>query len=116
MRKATAALVALSAIMLVGCRPDAVELAYRFPTGTTLTYEMVSTVNASWDIGTEGSGSYRVVFEVTEEVQEVDDESAVVSLDLTRTQVEEDNFTPPSDSSFTVRVDAHGAVLEVIEV
>ena len=109
-------LLALSAIAFVGCRPDTVELAYDFPTGTTLNYQMVSTVDANWDIGSEGEGSYRVVFDVTEEVQEVDDESAVVSLDLTRTEVEEDNFTPPSDSSFTVRVDEHGAVLEVIEV
>ncbi len=98
------------------CRPDTVELAYEFPAGSTLTYEMVSTVNASWDIGTEGEGSYRVGFDVTEEVLEVDEEGAVVALDLVRTDVEEDNFTPPGDSSFTVRVDEHGAVLEVIAV
>lgn len=116
MRRGLAALLALAVIGLGACRPNTVELAYRFPEGTTLTYEMVSTVHANWDIGSEGQGSYRVIFDVTEEVRSVDDQGAVVSLDLTRTEVEEDNFTPPSDSSFTVRVDEHGAVLEVIEV
>jgi hypothetical protein len=99
-----------------GCRPETVELAYKFPVGSTLNYQMVSIVRASWDIGTKGEGFYRVEFNVREQVQSVDDEGAVVSLDLTRTEVEEDNFTPPSDSSFTVRVNQHGAVLEVIEV
>jgi len=116
MRRGLIALLVAGVLGLPACRPDTVELAYRFPTGTTLTYEMVSTVDANWDIGTEGEGSYQVAFDVTEEVQSADDEGAVVKLDLKRTRVEEDNFTPPTDSSFTVRVDEHGAVLEVIEV
>ena len=102
-------------LVATGCRPDTVDLAYRFPEGATLTYEMVSRVEAKWDIGGEGEGSYEVAFDVTEEIQSVEENSAVVSLELTRTSVEEDNFTPPTDSSFTVRVDEHGAVLEVIE-
>lgn len=116
MRKGLVAALVITALAATACRPDAVELAYRFPAGSTLAYEMVSTVHANWDIGTEGEGSYRVAFDVTEEVISVDEQGAVVSLDLTRTEVEEDNFTPPADSSFTVRVDQHGAVLEVIEV
>ncbi|MDQ4095548.1 MAG: hypothetical protein M3174_05000, partial [Actinomycetota bacterium] len=116
MRRVLAALLALSAIVLVGCRPDTVELAYRFPEGTTLTYEMVTRVDATWDIVTEGEGSYRAVFDVREEVRDVDADGAVVSLELTRTEVEEDNLPPPSDTSFTVRVNEHGGVLEVLEV
>ena len=106
----------LGVLALPSCRPDTVDLAYNFPEGSTLSYEMVSEVRATWDIGGEGEGSYRVAFDVTEEIESVDEESAVVSLSLTRTSVEENNFTPPTDSSFTVRVDEHGAVLEVIEV
>lgn len=106
----------LVALLTPSCRPETVELAYKFPIGSTLTYQMVSTVRANWDIGSKGEGFYRVTFNVSEKVQSVDDQGAVVSLNLTRTAVDENNFTPPSDSSFTVRVDEHGAVLEVIEV
>ena len=116
MRKTVAAASIVVALATPSCRPETVDLAYSFPTGSTLNYELVSTVEARWDIGTEGEGSYRVTFDLTEEIQSVDDEGAVVSLELTRTSVEEDNFTPPTDTSFTVRVDEHGAVLEVIEV
>ena len=116
MRKAVATLSIVVALTATSCRPETVDLAYSFPTGSTLNYELVSTVEANWDIGTEGEGSYRVTFDLTEEVRSVDDEGAVVSLELTRTSVEEDNFTPPTDTSFTVRVDEHGLVLEVIEV
>ena len=98
------------------CRPDTVDLAYHFPEGERLVYEAVSEVRAHWDIGGEGTGSYRVEFDVTEEIQSVDERGAVVRLDLERTAAEEDNFTPPGDSSFTVRVDPHGAVREVIAV
>ena len=116
MRKVWFAVGTVVLLTATGCRPDTVNLAYRFPEGSTLTYEMVSSVQANWDIGGEGEGSYEVAFDVTEEIQSVDEDGAVVSLDLTRTSVEEDNYTPPSDTSFTVRVDEHGAVLEVIEV
>lgn len=116
MRKAVVITALFAVFAATSCRPDTVDLAYSFPEGETLSYEMISTVRASWDIGGEGEGSYRVAFDVTEEIQSVDEGSAVVSLDLTRTSVEENNFTPPTDSSFTVRVDEHGAVLEVIEV
>lgn len=116
MRKVFLINALLGLVAGASCRPDTVDLAYRFPEGATLSYEMISSVQADWDIGGEGEGSYRVVFDVTEEIQSVDEQGAVVSLDLTRTSVEENNFTPPTDSSFTVRVDEHGAVLEVIEV
>ena len=116
MRKAVVIATMLGLLAATSCRPDTVDLAYSFPEGETLSYEMISSVEARWDIGGEGQGSYRVAFDVTEEIQSVDEEGAVVSLDLTRTSVEENNFTPPTDSSFTVRVDEHGAVLEVIEV
>ena len=116
MHKGVVIAIALGALAVPACRPDTVDLAYSFPEGATLSYELVSTVQANWDINGEGEGSYRVAFDVTEEIESVDDSGAVVSLDLTRTSVEENNFTPPTDTSFTVRVDEHGAVLEVIEV
>lgn len=116
MRRALGATLIAVAVAGPACRPDTVELAYRFPAGSTLTYEMIATVHANWDIGTEGEGSYRVAFDITEEVVSVNEDGAVVTLDLARTSVEQDNFTPPSDSSFTVRVDEQGAVREVVEV
>jgi hypothetical protein len=118
--------VALSSIM-VSCRPETVALAYQFPEGSSLNYEMVSSVTAEWDFGSQdeeteeatassGEGSYEVVFDVTEEVQSVEEDGAIVALNLRRTSVEEDNLTPPSDSSFTVKVNEFGSVTEVIEV
>ena len=116
MRRTVVAIAVVFVLVSTSCRTDTVDLSYRFPVGSRLTYEVVSQVQAQWNIGTEGSGSYRVTFDVTEEVRSVDEDGAVVSLDLERTSAEEDNFTPPGDSSFTVRVDPHGAVRDVIEV
>ena len=115
------------ALLAVSCRPETVALAYQFPEGSSLSYEMVSSVRAEWDFGTgngeseeatssSGEGSYEVVFDVTEEVESVDDSGAIVSLGLKRTSVNQDNLTPPTDSSFTVRVNEFGSVTEVIEV
>ena len=122
-------LLGLVVLSFVGtsCRPETVDLAYKYPEGSTLTYEMTSTVTAEWDFGSQeggsqdatsssGEGSYEVVFDVTEEVESVEEDGAIVSLQLQRTSVEEENLTPPSDSSFTVKVNEFGSVTEVIEV
>ena len=119
--------LAVVSLLPVSCRPETVALAYKFPEGSSLNYEMVSRVEARWDFGSQegeseeatassGEGSYEVVFDVTEEVQSVEEDGAVVALQLQRTSVEDDNLTPPSDSSFTVKVNEFGSVTEVIEV
>ena len=126
MHRLVCIVVAIVALAAVSCRPETVALAYQFPEGSSLSYEMVSSVRAEWDFGAQGGeseatsssgeGSYEVVFDVTEEVEEVDDNRAIVALDLRRTSVDQDNLTPPTDSSFTVRVNEFGSVTEVIEV
>jgi hypothetical protein len=108
--------VSVVAAAAVSCRPDTVELAYSFREGDILRYRLEAEARAEWDIEGEGSGFYRVVFAVTEEVEDVDDTGAIVALDLRRLDAEENNFPVPQDSSFTVRVDAHGAVTDVLEV
>ena len=126
MHRLVRVILAVIALVAVSCRPETVALTYQFPEGSSLCYEMVSTVRAEWDFGNQtgesdaasssGEGSYEVVFDVTEEVEEVDDNGAIVALDLKRTSVDQDNLTPPTDSSFTVRVNEFGSVTEVIEV
>ena len=127
MRRVTLLSLAVVSLLQVSCRPETVALAYKFPEGSSLNYEMVSRVEARWDFGSQegeseeatassGEGSYEVVFDVTEEVQSVEEDGAVVALQLRRTSVEDDNLTPPSDSSFTVKVNEFGSVTEVIEV
>lgn len=127
MRRILAIVLALTALVTVSCRPDTVALAYQFPEGSSLSYRMISSVTANWDFGAQGEGiggastssgegSYEVVFDVTEQVESVDDTGAIVALNLRRTGVEQDNLTPPTDSSFTVRVNEFGSVTEVIEV
>ena len=127
MRRFILLTLALVSLLQVSCRPETVVLAYKFPEGSSLNYEMVSRVEARWDFGSQegeseeatassGEGSYEVVFDVTEEVQSVEEDGAVVALQLRRTSVEDDNLTPPSDSSFTVKVNEFGSVTEVIEV
>lgn len=127
MRRVVLLSLTVVSLLQVSCRPETVALAYKFPEGSSLNYEMVSRVEARWDFGSQegeseeatassGEGSYEVVFDVTEEVQSVEEDGAVVALQLRRTSVEDDNLTPPSDSSFTVKVNEFGSVTEVIEV
>lgn len=107
----------VGSFLLPACRSDAVTLAYEFPPGSSLTYELVASAKATWDLGGDtGEGSYEVTYRVSEQVQESDDEGAVVALQLQRTDVEENNLPAPGDTSFTVRVSPDGSVVEVIEV
>ena len=101
------------------CRSDGVELAYRFPAQDSLVYEMVADAEANWDIAGEGSGSYTVVFEVTETIESVDEEGAVVEVTMKPTDVQEEGgFIAPAtaDRTFKLQVGPHGEVRDVIEV
>lgn len=93
------------------------ELAYRFPDGTTK-YRMEATASARWDIGGAGRGSYRVVFDVTEEVSEDDGDSAVVTVTMSPLEVSEEGLASPGtgDRSFAIEIDRNGGVLDVLEV
>lgn len=102
--------------MASACRPDSVKLEYRFTTGKTLKYKLVAAVEAEWDVAGEGSGSYEATFDVTQRVESSDASGSVLAVELRRTSSDQNNFAPPGDSSFKVRVDRHGAVLGVLEV
>lgn len=109
----------LVAALLPSCRPDTVELAYRFERGTSLSYVMTADASSSWTIGgSSGSGSYRVVLHVRETVEEADEDSALVRVTMTPIDIEEDGLPSPGseERSFVLRAGRHGEVLEVLEV
>ncbi|HEY7875495.1 MAG TPA: hypothetical protein VIG64_10280 [Actinomycetota bacterium] len=116
-------LVARLALVIVlvaapGCRPDELDLRYRFEPQAVLTYELAAEANAFWDIGTPGSGSYRVTFRVIETILSVDEQGAVVKVTMQPEEVEEAGLPSPGseDRTFTLRVGESGEVLDVIEV
>ncbi|MFN2389511.1 MAG: hypothetical protein ABR575_07925 [Actinomycetota bacterium] len=112
-----AALVAVLAV-LAACRPDTVDLRYRFHDGDELSYRIEATASARWDVGVQGRGSYRVVFDVRETIEHVDDSGADVSVVMTPTHVEEHGLPSPGEQrrAFRLRVGPNGEVTEVLEV
>ncbi|MDQ3914675.1 MAG: hypothetical protein M3323_04985 [Actinomycetota bacterium] len=104
-------------VALAACRPDTVDLEYRFPSGVR-EYRLEAAGSARWDIGGGGEGSYRVIFDVAERVREDDGETAVVEVRMSPIEVEEDGLPAPGsgDRSFALRVDRFGGVPEVLEV
>lgn len=112
--------LALAALLLAApaCRPDELSLRYRFEPNAFVKYRLTAEANAVWDIGTPGSGSYKVTFEVTERVVAVDDQGAVVEVTMEPLEVEEAGLPSPGseERSFSLRLNANGGVKEVIEV
>ncbi len=99
----------------MACRPDTVQLAYRFPEGARQ-YRLEAAIASRWDIGESGSGSCRVVLDVSENVREQDDEGAVVEVEMSPVDVDEDGLGCPRGGGFALRIDSNGRVLEVLEV
>lgn len=101
-----------------GCRPDTVELAYRYPADGSVTYRMHANAQASWDIGGPGQGSYDVTFEVTETVESTTSEDVVVSVVMVPIEVEERGLPSPGsrERAFALRIGPDGEVLEILEV
>lgn len=99
------------------CRPDTVDLGYRYPEGA-LTYRMKARASAEWDIGGPGRGSYAVTFSVTETVRSTATDSAVVTVEMEPTDVVENGLPSPGseERSFALRIGPNGEVLEVLEV
>jgi hypothetical protein len=100
------------------CRSDTVSIEYRWVEGSSTTYRLTAEANAQWNVGTPGSGSYRVVFEVTEHVDSVTADAAEVSVEMTPLEVEENGLPSPGAEgrSFSLRVALGGQVLEVLTV
>lgn len=113
------AIVALLLVAVGACRPATVDLAYRFEEGSVLSYVMTARASASWDIGGgAGSGSYRAVFAVREEIRETSGDDALVRVTMTPLDIDENGLPSPGTEkrSFVVRAGRNGEVLEVLEV
>ena len=117
MRARRFVLGALLLAMVGACRPDTVELRYRYP-DRSIAYRMQAEANAHWDIGGPGRGNYVVTFRVTETVQSGDGEGATVTVTMEPTKVVENGLPSPGseERSFALRIGASGEVLEVLEV
>jgi hypothetical protein len=117
MRKRLGPLLVI-AVAAAACASDSVDMTYRFPAQEELVYEMVADARADWDIAGEGQGSYTVTFEVTELVESVDEEGAVVHVSMNPTEVQEEGgFIAPAttERTFKLQVGPHGEVLDVLE-
>lgn len=104
-----------SLLLLAACRPDTVDLAYRFAEGERQ-YRLEAEIESSWDIGESGAGSCHVVLDVSENVLEGDEEGAVVEVEMTPAQVDEDGLGCPRGGAFELKIGSNGRVLEVLEV
>lgn len=110
--------VALMSLALPACRSDRIGLTYRYPEGMESAYSLVADAVATWDIGGPGRGSYRAEFEVTEVVESVEEDSAIIAVDMIPVDVNESGLPSPGTSprSFRLRVGPNGEVMEVLEV
>lgn len=103
---------------LSACRPDTIDLHYRFEEGATITYRMDAHARASWDIDGPGTGSYDVSFEVTEEIRSSDEDGALVEVQMSPLDSTEEGLPSPGleSRSFTLQLGVNGEVVRVIEV
>ena len=115
----TALILALACVG-VACNPETVRLSYRFDEGAETTYRLVASAQARWDVGETGRGSYRVAFDVTETIEEVDDQGAIVVVDMVPLPEESREQGLPSPGldrrTFTLRLGPRGDVMEVLEL
>ncbi len=115
-------IILLSSLLLfgTGCRSDAVDLRYRLEANTVLQYRLTARADASWDIGGPGSGSYEVVFDVTEAIRSEDGNSAVVDVVMAPVEggIKEDGLPSPGpdERTFSLRIGPNGEVLEILEI
>ncbi|HEV3472032.1 MAG TPA: hypothetical protein VG408_02340 [Actinomycetota bacterium] len=106
------------ALVAVSCRPDTIELSYRFEEGRVLHYEMNAHAEARWDIRGPGEGSYDVSFEVIETVRSVDANGALVLVEMRPLPAEERGLPSPGleSRSFSLRLGDDGEVIDVLDL
>lgn len=111
-------LVLVFLLAAIACRPDTVDLTYRFNEGDTHTFELTADATASWDIGGEGEGSYTISFLVTESVLSASADEATIEVTMSPVNVTEEGLPSPGpeDRSFTMRVGQNGRVREVLQI
>jgi len=119
----TLRVVAILCLVLTACRPDTVDLSYRFPEGEPLTYRMSARAEASWTIGTRGSGSYEAVFQITESAEppDVGDgkvAAGVVTVTMEPVDIDEGGLPSPGAETrtFTLELGSHGEVLRILSL
>jgi hypothetical protein len=111
-------------VLVVGvttaCRPDTVEIAYRFEEGQTISYRITGRAEARWDIGEPGAGSYEVGFEVEETVRSADGDGAVVDVEMIPIpeSTREEGLPSPGleRRSFSLLLGPNGEVVEVLQL
>lgn len=108
----------LGLLATVACRPNTVDLVYRFEEGQSLTYNLTAEADASWDIGSSGEGSYRISYLVTESVISATADEATIEVTMSPVSVEEEGLPSPGpeDRTFTMSVGQNGRVREVLRV
>jgi hypothetical protein len=120
--KRRALTLVLSLTLLAGsaCKSDEIDLSYRLEANTVLNYRLTARADASWDIGGQGSGSYEVIFDVTEAIRSEDSSGAIVDVVMMPVEggIKEDGLPSPGpgERAFSLRVGANGEVLEILEV
>lgn len=118
MKRVCLVLVLLLGLATTACRPNELDLSYRYPADGELTYRMEARAHANWDIGGPGSGSYRVLFDVVERVRGSDADAVTVDVVMSPIEAAEDGLPSPGNEerSFSLRIDHNGQVLDVLEV
>lgn len=117
--KRRAALLVVVATLMTACRTDTVTLEYRYDAATEqLQYVLTARAQAEWNIGERGRGSYRVRFEVTEDIQPQPGGGAIVNVTMTPLEVEEQGLLPPGaeERRFRLELGPNGEKLDVVEV
>lgn len=117
--KARALVLVVVAIVTTACRPDTLELRYRYDFETQkLQYVLNARAQAEWRIGEPGRGSYRVRFRVDENITPQEDGGAIVDVTMTPLDVQENGLLPPGSEqrSFRLALGPNGEKLDVLEV
>ncbi|MBW3595144.1 MAG: hypothetical protein KY391_06155 [Actinobacteria bacterium] len=117
--KARATIVAVIAIASSACRPDTVDLRYRYDEPTEhLQYVLTARAQAEWEIGEPGRGSYTARFQVEENIQPQEGGGAIVDVTMTPLDVQEDGLLPPGSEErrFRLELGPNGEKLGVLEV
>lgn len=119
-RRALTFVLSLALLASTSCKSDEVNLSYKLEANTVLNYRLTARADASWDIGGEGSGSYTVIFDVTEAIRSADSTGAIVDVVMTPVEggIKEEGLPSPGpgERAFSLRIGQNGEVLEILEV
>jgi len=115
--KRCAFILLLVAVAMTACRSDRVALKYHYESDH-LQYVLTARAEAEWRIGEPGGGSYRVRFQVDENIQPQPDGGAIVDVTMAPLEVEENGLLPPGSEErrFRLELGPNGEKLDVVEV